>query len=617
MSDEAEMVIAPGGPRRPETVQAVAPGETVRETAAGEHVIEVVAGTLADPPAGEEFVITPGGYRRASQVHALEAGAIVNMADFRVQALHADGRVLADFGHLEVRSAEHPLQPGNIVHPPSLVPAFGTGWITNTGWTNNTGSPITSFSTTWEVPPAPTTQSNQTIFLFNGIQNSTMIYQPVLQWGASAAGGGPYWSVASWYADGQTGTSFHTNLVRVNPGDRLVGVMTQTGHSASGFSYNCQFQGIANTSLPIQNVQELTWANETLEAYGITKVSDYPDCFRTAMTAINLQTGTGHPTINWTVSNTVVDTGQHTVVVSNNTTNGEVDICYSAEPVSKAQALAAYGNRLYASWKGMTGDDRLFFSSSNGSTWAPQQTLPGNTRVAPSLAVFTNRLYAAWKGMRGDQRLFWSSFDGSTWAPQQQIVGVASRVGPSLAVFNNRLYAAWRGMNSDEAIWFASFNGTSWSAQATIPGVASSVGPSLAVFNNRLYAAWKGMRNDQAIWYSSFDGSQWAPQARIQNVASSIGPSIAAFNGRLYAAWKGMGADQAIWYSSFDGSHWAAQATVPGVGTSEGPALGTFNSRLFALWKGVSGDQRLFWSSFNGTAWAAQQVLPGNTGPDL
>src|SRR5206468_12898990 len=66
VSDETEMVIAPGGPRRPETVQAVAPGEVVRETAAGDHVVEAAAGTLADPPADTEFVITPGGYRRAS-----------------------------------------------------------------------------------------------------------------------------------------------------------------------------------------------------------------------------------------------------------------------------------------------------------------------------------------------------------------------------------------------------------------------------------------------------------------------------------------------------------------------------------------------------------------------
>ena len=138
------------------------------------------------------------------------------------------------------------------------LPALGEGWISYAYWTNNTGSPVTRFATTWVVPPAPATDSGQTIFLFNGIQNSTMIYQPVLQWGPSAAGGGSYWAVASWYADGQTGTSFHSTLVRVNPGDVLVGVMTLTARQGNGFSYNCQFTGIANSSLPISNVDSCT-----------------------------------------------------------------------------------------------------------------------------------------------------------------------------------------------------------------------------------------------------------------------------------------------------------------------------------------------------------------------
>ncbi len=121
------------------------------------------------------------------------------------------------------------------------------------------------------------------IFLFSGIQNSTMIYQPVLQWGESAAGGGNYWAVASWYVDGQGGIALHSSLVQVNPGDTLVGVMTLTGQSGSQFSYDCSFQGIANASLPVSNIEQLTWLIETLECYGITKASDYPDAALTEM----------------------------------------------------------------------------------------------------------------------------------------------------------------------------------------------------------------------------------------------------------------------------------------------------------------------------------------------
>ena len=95
----------------------------------------------------------------------------------------------------------------------------------------------------------------------------------MLQWGVSAAGGGDYWAVASWYADGQGGQAFYSTLVQVNPGDVLVGIMTLTGQSAAGFSYNCEFGGIANTGLPIENVEQLTWCIETLEAYGLARAA--------------------------------------------------------------------------------------------------------------------------------------------------------------------------------------------------------------------------------------------------------------------------------------------------------------------------------------------------------
>jgi hypothetical protein len=264
--------------------------------------------------------------------------------------LDASGRVLADFGVIAPRSAGKPLMPGNVVKPPAtlprlpgvatavapapaLVPAFGSGWITYASWTNNTGTPVSLFSTRWVVPPAPSTQSGQTIFLFNGIQNSTMIYQPVLQWGGSAAGGGNYWSVASWYVDGQGGPAFHSNLVQVNPGTVLIGVMTLTAQSAQGFSYNCQLQGIANTGFPVQNIQELTWCIETLECYGITKCSDYPATSKTQMYAIDMQTGSTHPVMVWTANDPVTDCGQHTLIFDEDSSgSGEVDLWYSPSP---------------------------------------------------------------------------------------------------------------------------------------------------------------------------------------------------------------------------------------------------------------------------------------------
>jgi hypothetical protein len=280
-----------------------------------------------------ELVLTPGGLRPRSLVHKVEAGTILDGSGARLRKLHPSGRVLNDFGIMPIRPPGRPLMPHNIVHPAEREPAFGSGWITYGSWTNNTGAPVSLFSTNWVVPPAPATQSGQTIFLFNGIQNSSMIYQPVLQWGQSAAGGGNYWAVASWYADGQGGPAFYSQLVQVNPGDVLIGVMTLTGQSPSGFSYNCEFRGIANTGLPVQNIEELTWLIETLECYGITGCSDYPATNKTAMSAIRIENGKAIASVGWSVTNSVTDCGQHTLLFDDDSSgNGELDLWYTSSP---------------------------------------------------------------------------------------------------------------------------------------------------------------------------------------------------------------------------------------------------------------------------------------------
>jgi len=77
----------------------------------------------------------------------------------------------------------------------------------------------------------------------------------------------------------RAGPAFHTNLVRVNPGNVLVGVIA--ADRPIGLSVQLRpanSSGIANTR-PAEsaNVQELTWNIQTLEAYGVQQCSDYPN----------------------------------------------------------------------------------------------------------------------------------------------------------------------------------------------------------------------------------------------------------------------------------------------------------------------------------------------------
>jgi hypothetical protein len=295
---------------------------------------------MADP-----YVLTPGGYKPAANVHHIPPGHLVKMAGDTAELHHAQTGLVRILG-ITPQHQGGPLMPAHILSRPPGAPAPAArpgpavvgapapfaqtnGWVSYTGWTNGTVSPIASLSTAWIVPPEPTNRGSQTVFLFNGIQNATMIYQPVLQWGPSAAGGGQKWSVACWYADSQTGHSFYSTLIDVAVGAHLTGVMTMTGNNGGLFDYSAEFVGIANTQLPIAQVQELTWANETLEAYQISSRNDFPATAFTDLTAIDLRTVQGAPAnFLWDQRSDHPETGSSVTVVNGAAHNGTVRIKY-------------------------------------------------------------------------------------------------------------------------------------------------------------------------------------------------------------------------------------------------------------------------------------------------
>jgi hypothetical protein len=588
-----EMVLTPGGPRAKSQVHLVNP--TQQPT--------------------DQLVLTPGGWRPSSQVHLIEADHHVDASNGRLRKIHtASGKEVADFGEVVIKNDGKPNHPRNVFVPDdkkvhatagSEVPSFGTGWITNSGWTNNSGHPLTSFSSQWAVPAPPVTHSGQIIYLFNGVQNSAYILQPVLQWGSTPAGGGNYWAITNWYVNGQGGVALHGPLVNVNPGTILTGVMTQTGVTGSNYNYLSSFAGYPSANLQVNNIQQLTWLNETLEVYGITQASDYPATSDVSFKNISILCGSIHPSVTWDAENRVGDVGQHCEIVSNSSTSGEVNL---------------YFRGIFMGWKGMDADQRLWYSEFGGGNWVPQQTIGGvASSVGPTLAKFNGKTYFAWKGMNNDERIWFSYFDGNVWTPQQTVPGVATSNRPNLAVFNGKLYMVWKGMDADQRIWFSSFDGTNWAAQQSVPGVSTSVGASIAVFNGKLYMTWKGMDADQRIWFSAFNGTSWAAQQVVPGVGTNGQPSVAAFNGKLYMAWRGENADQTLWFTSFDGTTWASQTSFAGA-SLYGPSIAAYGSTLYMAWKGMNNDERIWFSTFNGSSWAAQQVVPGVAtliGPNL
>ena len=50
--------------------------------------------------------------------------------------------------------------------------------------------------------------------------------------------------------------------------------------------------------------------------------------------------------------------------------------------------------------------------------------------MGPALSQYAGKLYAAWKGADNDQELYYSSFDGTNWAPQAHIPGNTGQDAP-------------------------------------------------------------------------------------------------------------------------------------------------------------------------------------------
>lgn len=315
-----------------------------------------------------EKVLTPGGFRPASFAQHVSKGHGLRVENGLVRKVDLATRRVSDFPTrpaLRVPFGAHgpahrtmdrsqDLSHSAALRKGELPTALADGWQAYTWWDSGTAEPITHFATTWTVPRNPATKSGQTVFLFNGIENSGSnfgILQPVLQWGPSAAGGGDHWSIANWYVSAG-GDAYYSSLVDVAPGTVLTGVMTETAVSASGKrSYRSTFHNLSDIDLAVEDIEPLHWANVTLECYHLKHSSDLPAQSHSAFTGIDLRTGRTTPGLAWSVVDQFTDCGQHAAVVNNANPSGEVDLFYHPELNGPFDAMATLPNgKTYATF---------------------------------------------------------------------------------------------------------------------------------------------------------------------------------------------------------------------------------------------------------------------------
>jgi hypothetical protein len=217
------------------------------------------------------YVITPFGYFHPSCVLTFPSGTTL-LHDGRVQ--HPDGSIDP--------------QPISCAYPHFLVGPHTESTPTINGWVEDIDTTTTpaygKLASTFIVPPAPLTQTDQTDYFFPGFQDTNAsgddlsILQPVLTW----SGTGP-WNVSSWNCC-LNGTADQSNPVNVNTGDTIYGAITSTCSSGSSScaTWNVLSQdATTNKSTTLGNTpsdgQVWNWAfGAVLEAYSVSSCTQLP-----------------------------------------------------------------------------------------------------------------------------------------------------------------------------------------------------------------------------------------------------------------------------------------------------------------------------------------------------
>jgi len=235
-------------------------------------VVVLAVASVAYASSSAEWVLTPSGWQHTSCVHGPvpDGHTVVDTGALTYLRHDATGKLVRLFAPCAKRT---PPKSADAVNP------LPEGWSAY-AWSRFSGKTFTSYNGTWSVPAIPKDQGAQTLFLFTGFQNNfggssqvTNIIQPVLQWGSSAAGGGEYWSMASWYVD-SAGNSHWSVLKQSTSGHTIQGNMVLRGITWSIEILDVE-SSVSSTLSIATNTSE-PYAFVTLEVYSVSNCLEYP-----------------------------------------------------------------------------------------------------------------------------------------------------------------------------------------------------------------------------------------------------------------------------------------------------------------------------------------------------
>lgn len=181
---------------------------------------------------------------------------------------------------------------GSSIHPCTSTEGQAptiNGWIEDAYNSLSSGT-YTYMTDNWPVPSAPTSGSGSyggpLTYLFNGIQNTQLIFQPVLAYGCEAGNilycsmGGNYWWLS---AEACNSGCSSTTPIKVTPGDTIVGTVTSDStYCAPNAAYDITVDDTTSSqSATLKNCASAGYGTlgfpAVLEAYNIGSCSNLPN----------------------------------------------------------------------------------------------------------------------------------------------------------------------------------------------------------------------------------------------------------------------------------------------------------------------------------------------------
>lgn len=265
----------------------------------------------------------------------------------------------------------------------------------------------------------------------------------------------------------------------------------------------------------------------------------------------------------------------------------------------------------------------VYATSSNGSTWSGNNTVPGaNISGSVSATTFEGKIYVFHEGADFNGQLWCSIFDGTNWSPDAQINNLSVTENTSMAVYNGQLYCFTQDYNNTGVVSYSVFIDEVWSWATRLNKVSMSNTPSAVVFspNNTLYLFYKGPGNNLGLYYSILSGeggwSESQSYAAGTNAQMWDSPSAIQYGNSIYIFHQGRSEDGELWYSIWNpsqgGGGWSQDKNVPNIGMSYSPCPVVWDNNIYVFVSGSGYSSQMWytWSSDGGSSW--QGNVPAN-----